>query len=125
MSNPNTLFLIAKHGLNKGSKPGLLETWMWNLTTEDESMSYVSLHKSKSDRASKGGRIIEIRQANDAEVEKHKALLDELGKDSMRDTDARKIVVFEVDPKWNKLWPKNAKSHQMAYKSIGYIEPGA
>ncbi|RLU00981.1 hypothetical protein [Ketobacter sp.] len=123
MPVPNTLFLIAKHGLEKGSEPGLLESWMWNLTSEDESMSYVSLHKSKSDRAYKGGCIVEIREVSDSEVEKHQELLESLGKDPMQDTGARKIIVFKVDPKWNKLWPRNAKYHQMAYKSTGYIEP--
>jgi hypothetical protein len=119
--DPNTLFLIAKHGLKKGPKSGLLESWMWNLKPHEESMSYLSLHKTKTERAFKGGRIVEFRTATNNEVEEHQQLLDKLGKNQMRDIAARKIVVFRVDPDWDKLWPQNAKSHQMAYKATGYI----
>lgn len=122
MSKSNALFLIAKHGLNKGSELGLLESWMWNLSEDDMKMSYVSLHKAKSDRAHKGGEIVGFRDATDEEVETHQALLESLGKDQMNDIDARKIIIFKVDTKWNKMWPVEARSHQMAYKANGVIE---
>ncbi len=122
MSQSNTSFLIAKHGLNKGSELGLLESWMWNLSEEDMNMSYISLHKTKSDRAHKGGEIVGFRDATDKEVETHQSLLKSLGKDQMNDVDARKIIIFKVSTKWNKIWPAGARSHQMAYKANVYID---
>ena len=119
---PNTLFLISRHGLLPGKSKGLLESWMWNLTPEEESMKFLSLHRSKSERAYKGGEIVSVRLATEEEVSKHQELLRTLDKVSMQDISERKIIVFRVLPKWNKLWPKQAKSHQMAYKGVGYVE---
>lgn len=101
---------------------GVLESWMWNLSHREEKMSYISLHKSKNDRAHKGGKIIGLRDASKEEVAKHQTLLVSLGKDEMHDVDGRKIVIFKLDPNWNKLWPKDAKTHQMSYKGIGFID---
>lgn len=125
MPEPNTLFLIARHGLKMGSERGLLESWMWDLTPDDESMSYLSLHKSKSDRAHKGGAIVGFREATEGEVLGHQALLAEIGQEAMQDTAARKIIIFRVDPNWKKPWSKESRSHQMAYKAVGHVEISA
>jgi hypothetical protein len=121
MSEPNTLFLLAKHGLKSGSELGLLESWMWNLTEEEQSMKFVSLHRSKSDRANKGGQFVSIREATNTEIREHQDLLRSLDKDLMQVTDTRMIIVFRVDRKWNKIWA-SSDSHQMAYKGLGYVD---
>ena len=120
MSEPNTLFILAKWGL-KTDKSGIFESHMWLLNKQEESMEFVSLHKSKAKRASKGGRIIEVRLATDAEIEDHQSLMIKNNKRLMQVVNERKIVVFHYDPKWNALWPKQAKTNPMAYKGIGFV----
>lgn len=88
-------------------------------------MKFVSLHRSKSVRAHKGGEIVSVRDATEDEIAKHQELLKRLSKEAMQDTDSRCIVVFRLDPDWNKIWPKNTNSHQMAYKGIGFVAPDA
>ena len=119
MSEPLTLFLIAKHGLYKGPKQGLLESWMWNLNSNDETMAYVSLHKSKTDRAYKGGLIVAFRDATPNDIAQHQKFLKSIGQEQMQATDARRIIVFQLGPMWNKGWLKEAITHQMAYKANG------
>ena len=63
MTEPNTLFILAKWGLKVVD--GVYETHMWILTEQEASMKYVSLHKSKADRAGKGGEIVKIRLATE------------------------------------------------------------
>jgi hypothetical protein len=115
----NTLFLIAKHGLRVGAEPGLLESWMWNLSVEDRRMAFLSLHKSKSDRANRGGSIVGTREASDQEVAEHQEFLRNAGKSLMQDTDGRLIIVFRPIPGWNILWPSHGKTNPMAYKALG------
>ena len=85
-------------------------------------MSFISLHKTKSDRAHKGGVIVGFRDANDDEVEKHQELLRKLDKPEMKETSSRRIVIFRPDVSWDKLWPSDAKSNPMTYKAIGYVQ---
>ena len=125
LEQPNTLFLISKHGLFPATERGCLESWMWNLEPEEELMRFVSLHKSKSVRAYRGGEIVSVRLATEEEVVKHQELLDTLGKAQMQDVTDRKIIVFRVLPEWNKLWPKKARTRQMAYKVLGHVEVDA
>ena len=61
MTSPNTLFILSKLSLKLIDKKGICESSMWLLTEDEESMKYLSLHKSKSDRAYKGGEILSIR----------------------------------------------------------------
>ena len=121
MGNPNTLFILAKWGLKRGDKKGELESHMWLLDKDQESMKYVSLHKTKADRATKGGKIIEIRTASDEEVRAHQDLMIKNGKDLMQDVEDRKIIVFRVDTKWNVIWPLDRRSNPNTYQSIGYV----
>ena len=120
MTEPNTLFILAKWGLKVVAD--VFETHMWILTDQEASMKYVSLHKSKSDRASKGGEIVNIRLATEDEIEAHQALLKKQGNSPMKSVVGRKIVVFKPFRQWNPIWPNDAKKNSMAYKGLGYIE---
>ncbi len=121
MSRSNTLFILAKMGLKVADKSGVFESHMWLLDDHEESMEYVSLHKSKADRAYKGGRIIEVRLATDSEIREHQDLMSKNGKGPMQVTDRRKVVVFRLEPKWKALWPNHAKTNPRAYKGIGRV----
>ena len=120
MTEPNTLFILAKWGLKVVGD--VFETHMWILTEQDASMKYVSLHKSKSDRASKGGETVNIRLATEDEVRAHQALLKKEGNVPMKSVDDRKVVAFRPIRNWNPIWPNDAKKSPMAYKGLGYIE---
>lgn len=124
MTTANTLFLIAKHGLNMSEDEGCLELWMWNLSIDERQMQFLSMHRSKSERAYRGGKIQRIRAATEDEVNQHQEFLAKEGKPLMQDTDQRMIIVFKPDPGWKSLWPDDAKLHQMAYKGIGFVERG-
>jgi len=122
MTEPNTLFILAKWGLKEVSY-GVFETHMWILTDQEASMEYVSLHnKSKAERAYKGGEIVNIRLATEDEFQAHQALLTKEGNPAMKSVDGRKIVRFKLFPKWNPHWPADAKTNPMRYKALGYID---
>ena len=120
MTEPNTLFILAKWGLKVVE--GVFETHMWILTEQEASMKYVSLHKSKADRASKGGEIVNIRLATEDEIQAHQALLTKEGHGPMKSVVGRKIIEFKLNPKLNPNWPNDAKTNPMAYKGLGYLE---
>ncbi len=122
MDHPNTLFLLARYGLKMVDNSGVLESHMWLIDQQESSMKYISLHKSKADRAVKGGEIIDIREATDEEVEAHQELMEQLDKGEMNTVKGRKIVVFQLDRRWNALWPQQAKTNPMAYKGVGFID---
>jgi len=121
MTEPNTLFILAKWGL-KQVEYGVFETHMWILTDQEASMEYVSLHKSKANRASNGGEIVDVRLATEDEVQAHQALLAKKRERPMKIVDGRKIVRFKLYSKWNPHWPADAKKNPMAYKASGYID---
>ena len=122
MDQPNTLFLLARYGLKMVDKSGVLESHMWLIDEYESSMRYVSLHKSKADRAIKGGEILDIREATDEEVEAHQMLMKKLDKGEMNTVEGRKIIVFQLERRWNALWPQQAKTNPMAYKGVGYTD---
>ena len=122
VSENNTLFILTKYGLKVGAEPGLFESHMWLLTESEASMQYVSLHKSKSDRAYRGGEIIDIRDATDDEIVTHQELVAKHGRDSMAIEEGRKVVVFKWDKAWDVMWPAHAKTNPMAYKGLGFVE---
>jgi hypothetical protein len=125
MQQPNTLFLIAKFGLKGTDKVGVLESHMWLLDPADITMENVSFHKSKSDRAYKGGKILGFRDATDEEFQAHQELMQNPAEGSMADNKKpRQIIVFQPIRLWNKLWPASAKSKPMAFKALGYVPPG-
>ena len=121
MTEPNTLFILAKWRL-KQVDYGVFETHMWILSDQEASMEYVSLHKTKADRASNGGEIVDVRLATEDEVQAHQALLAKKGNPPMKSVDGRKIVRFKLYSKWNPHWPADAKKNPMAYKALGYID---
>lgn len=62
------LHLIEKGiGLNQ-SDDGHLESLLWTLDTDEQSAEYVALHKQKTQRSWKGGRIVGLREATDEEL---------------------------------------------------------
>ena len=121
MSQPNTLFIIAKMGVKVIDKSGVFESHMWLLDDHEESMKYVSLHKCKADRAYMGGRIIKVRLATDSEIKEHQDLMAKNDKGPMKRTDGRKVVVFRRKPEWKAPWPNHAKTNRRTYKCIGYV----
>ena len=119
METANTLFILAKWGLKVVN--GVFESHMWLLDDHETSMKYISLHKSKANRATKGGEIINIRCATATEIAAHQSLLVKNGIGLMKHEDNRKIIEFKLDPKWKALWPLHAKTNPMAYKGLGYL----
>jgi len=62
------LHLIEKGmGLNQ-SDDGHLESLLWTLDSDEQSAEYVALHKQKTQRSWKGGRILGLREATDEEL---------------------------------------------------------
>lgn len=119
MDDPNTLFLLSKVGLKLVDKTGICESRMWLLDEEEESMQYLSLHKSKSDRAYKGGKILSIREATDEEVDEYQDLVE---KDRVPRPKNRKIITFQIEKNWHALWPRKVNRKPMAYKGMGFID---
>ncbi len=122
MDDPNTLFLLSKTGLKLVDKTGICESRMWLLDEEEASMKYLSLHKSKSDRAYKGGEILSIRDATDEEVDEYQDLIE---KEKVPRPKNRKIITFQIEKNWHALWPQNVKRKPMAYKGLGFIDKSA
>ena len=121
MNQPNTLFILANWGL-KTDKSGIFESHMWLLNEQEESMKFVSLHKSKGKRSYKGGKIIEIRSASENEIKEHQTLMVKNEKSQMKITENRKVVVFRFEPDWNTIWPEYARTNPMAYKGLGFVD---
>ena len=62
------LHLIEKGtGLHQADE-GHLESLLWTLDQDERSADYVALHKQKSQRSWKGGRIVGLREATDEEL---------------------------------------------------------
>ena len=121
MCEPNTLFLIASFGVKEIDKSGVFESHMWLLNDHEESMKYVSLHMSRAEDAYMGGKIIDVRLADNSEIEEHQDLMEENGKRRMRDTNGRNVVVFRHYPKWKALWT-NPIETMWEYKRTGYVD---
>ncbi len=69
---------------------------MWLLDPADITMENVSFHKSKSDRAYKGGKILGFRDATDEEFQAHQELMQKPDEGSMADNEKlRQIIVFQ------------------------------
>lgn len=90
---------------------------MWPLDAEEQSAEYVALHKQKSQRSWKGGRIVGIREATENELdEKHGSAPARKG---------RMVVQFEPIREYNGRpglpWGGSRKG-TMAYKSLETID---
>ena len=62
------LHLIEKGNGLQQAEEGHLESLLWSLDQEEQSAQYVALHKQKSQRSWKGGRIVGLREATDEEL---------------------------------------------------------
>lgn len=96
---------------------GCLESYMWPLDSDEQSADYVALHKQKSQRSWKGGRIIGIREATEEELQSQAA-----EKSSKK---GRMIVQFEPIREYNGRpgirWGGSRKG-SMAYKSLETVQ---
>ena len=111
------LHLIDK-GLGLQQTPdGYLESFMWPLDSEEQSAEYVALHKQKSQRSWKGGRIVGFREATEDEIE--------AGPDTVATKKGRTIVRFEPIREYNGRpglrWGGSRKG-TMAYKSLEELD---
>lgn len=62
------LHLIEKgSGLHQADE-GHLESFLWTLDSDERDAEFVALHKQKSQRSWKGGRIVGLREATDEEL---------------------------------------------------------
>ena len=62
------LHLIEKGpGLHQADE-GHLESFLWSLDPDERAAEYVALHKQKSQRSWKGGRIVGLREATEDEL---------------------------------------------------------
>ncbi|MDP6437876.1 MAG: hypothetical protein QF790_11380 [Gammaproteobacteria bacterium] len=111
------LHLIEKGPGLQQAPEGYLESLMWVLDNDELSADYVALHKQKSQRSWKGGRVIGIREATEAEVSAKSAELN--GKKG------RMVVQFEPIRGYNGRpgipWGGSRKG-AMAYKSLETLD---
>lgn len=98
---------------------------MWVLDPKDYEMKYVSFHDTKSDRARMGGELIGFRDPTEEEYELHQEEMRKRGEGQMNSREGRKIIRWRRIPKWNEVWPADARSNQMAYRAHGYIHISA
>jgi len=110
------LHLIEKgNGLHL-SPEGYLESLLWSLDNDEQSADYVALHKQKSQRSWKGGRVIGVRKATD----------EELSSEDLAGAKKGPLVVqFEPIREYNGRpgipWGGSRKG-TMAYKSLQTVE---
>jgi len=96
---------------------------MWILDPQDYEMKYISFHKTKPDRAYKGGEIFGFRDPTMEEYESHQEEMRERGEGQMNSPDDRKIIRWRPIPSWKELWPRGGGSNPMAYRDYGYVPP--
>jgi hypothetical protein len=111
------LHLIDKGTSLQLGNLGYLESFMWPLDNEEQTADYVALHKQKSQRSWKGGRIVGVREATEEEVELHA--------ETSATKKGRMIVQFEPIRQYNGrpgiLWG-GARKGTMAYKSLETVD---
>lgn len=66
------LHLIEKGAGLQQAPQGFLESLPWALDDEDRQADFVACHKQKSQRSWKGGRMLGVRNATDAEIQECK-----------------------------------------------------
>ena len=113
------LHLIEKGaGLNQ-AEDGSLESFLWLLDGEEQSADYVALHKQKSQRSWKGGRILGVREATEDELITYI--------DGAASKKGRLIVQFEPIREYNGRpgvrWGGSRRG-TMAYKSLEVRDDG-
>jgi hypothetical protein len=111
------LHLIDKGVGLQQTTEGYLESFMWPLDSEELSAEYVALHKQKSQRSWKGGRIVGFREATEDEVI--------TGPKHVATKKGRTIVQFEPIREYNGRpglrWGGSRKG-SMAYKSLEELD---
>jgi hypothetical protein len=111
------LHLIDKGVGLQQTPDGYLESFMWPLDSEELCAEYVALHKQKSQRSWKGGRIIGFREATEEEVA--------TGPTHVATKKGRTIVRFEPIREYNGRpglrWGGSRKG-SMAYKSLEELD---
>ncbi len=111
------LHLIEKGAGLQQAENGHLESCMWPLDNEEQSADYVALHKQKSQRSWKGGKIVGIREATDDELETFA--------ENKTTKKGRMIVQFEPIRQYNGrpgiCWG-GCRKGTMAYKSLETCE---
>lgn len=114
------LHLIEKGAGLQQADNGYLESCMWPLDSEEQSADYVALHKQKSQRSWKGGRIVKIREATADELEAFA--------EDKSTKKGRMIVQFEPIRQYNGRpgirWGGSRKG-TMAYKSLETLDDEA
>ncbi|MBS95466.1 MAG: hypothetical protein CL799_13575 [Chromatiales bacterium] len=111
------LHLIEKGAGLQQAPEGYLESLMWVLDSDESSADYVALHKQKSQRSWKGGRVIGVREATEAEITAKTT--------EMNGKKGRMVVQFEPIRGYNGRpgipWGGSRKG-AMAYKSLETLD---
>jgi hypothetical protein len=114
------LHLIEKGTGLQQAPEGHLESLLWVLDSEELSADYVALHKQKSQRSWKGGRILGVREATEEEISLQSA--------TAASKKGRMVVQFEPIREYNGRpglpWG-GARKGTMAYKSLETIDEGS
>ena len=107
------LHLIEKGPGLTQAQDGYLESLLWTLDDDERSADYVALHKQKSQRSWKGGRILGMREATADELQ--------LGEENSAIRKGTLVVQFEPLREYNGRpgvrWG-GSRSGSMAYKSL-------
>ena len=110
------LHLIDKGNGVHQTDDGHLESFMWSLDNDELSADYVALHKQKSQRSWKGGKILGVREATEEEMTERDDLVTKKG---------TMIVQFEPIREYNGRpglpWGGSRKG-TMAYKSLETVD---
>jgi hypothetical protein len=110
------LHLIEKGNGLQQTEDGHLESFMWSLDGDELDADYVALHKQKSQRSWKGGRILGVREATDEELSEREQATAKKG---------NLVVQFEPIREYNGRpgirWGGSRKG-TMAYKSLEIFE---
>lgn len=111
------LHLIEKGAGLQQAPDGHLESMLWVLDSEELTADYVALHKQKSQRSWKGGRIVGVREATEAEITSQSSQL--------TTKKGRLVVQFEPIREYNGRpgipWGGSRKG-TMAYKSLETVD---
>ena len=111
------LHLIEKGAGLQQAPDGHLESMLWVLDSEELTADYVALHKQKSQRSWKGGRIVGVREATEDEITSQSSQL--------TTKKGRLVVQFEPIREYNGRpgipWGGSRKG-TMAYKSLETVD---
>jgi len=114
------LHLIEKGTGLQQAPEGHLESFLWLLDTDELAADYVALHKQKSQRSWKGGRILGVREATEAEITSQVA--------TAASKKGRMVVQFEPIREYNGRpglpWG-GVRKGTMAYKSLETVDEGS